>query len=75
MKVVTIGDSHGIQVKAPNSPVWGRIWLIMKHHDESDVVRTAFQAISAVEEHERREHFTFDGQVVWNPHAQICSAP
>lgn len=80
MRVVPVGGGHGIQVRPPHAkscprpgcvPVWGRIWPVMEHHVESDVVRTVFLAIGVVEEHERREHFALDGKMVWDPHAEI----
>jgi len=69
MKCVDLpGGLIALRVKDPDSPVWGREWVVMGHHDESDVVRTLFQAVGAVEEHERRELFHFDGVKVWDPH-------
>jgi len=70
-RVVEYDLVFGIQVKDPASPVWGRMWVIMPHHTRDDVVRTAFLAIAAVEEHERREAFKVDGETLWDPHAPV----
>lgn len=69
--VVDDGPNLYIQTKDPKSPVFGRMWLIEPRHDQSDVVRTIFAAISLIEEHERREFFLLDGVPVWNPHDPV----
>ncbi len=38
---------------------------------EGDIVRAVFGAISAYEEHERREFFTVDGRAVFGPHIML----
>lgn len=70
--VIVEGDRSFIQTQDPQAPNKGRMWLIEDRHDASDVVRTAYAAISAVEEHERREFFKFDGALVWDPHSPVA---
>lgn len=72
--IITVEEhssSPCIRVRDPRAPRFGRCWLIMPQHDASDVVRTTFAAISLVEEHERREFFLVDGEMVWDPHRPV----
>lgn len=73
IEVRKIGERFALQTKSPESPVYGRLWLIEDRHDESDIVRACFAAITMVEEHERREFFMVDDNPVWFPHDPVIS--
>lgn len=48
--------------------MFGRKWFIDKDANRSAVVRTALKAVLTWEEHEAREHFTYRGAQVFDPH-------
>lgn len=49
----------------------GRKWWLSPHMTASEVVRTAFMACLAYEEHELREFFTWRGARVFGPHLDV----
>ena len=49
----------------------GRRWFIDKSAKTSDVIRTAFKAVSTWAEHEARESFQYKGVRVFSPHLNI----
>ena len=49
----------------------GRKWRLSPHMTRSEVVRTAFMAVLAAEEHEVRENFRLNGQAVFGPHLGV----
>ncbi len=46
----------------------GRRWVIERDSVETQIVQTCFLAVKQSLEHRLREHFTYKGQVVLNPH-------
>ena len=52
-------------------PMLGRRWLIEPGATEAEVVRTLLKAALTWEEHELRERFRLDGQLLFDPHFQI----
>lgn len=51
--------------------VTGRKWILSEHMTESELVCTALKAALTCEEHETREHFTYEGKRVFNPHINV----
>lgn len=49
----------------------GRKWLLSLHMTETEIVCTAFKALEAALDHELREHFTYKGARVFDPHRAI----
>lgn len=49
---------------------YGRWWEI-PYKTKGDVIRTAFMACFAMEEHELREAFKYDGLAVFGPHIDL----
>lgn len=45
-----------------------RKWFISTHACKAEIVRTAFKAILAAEEHEVAEHFKYKGVPIHSPH-------
>lgn len=50
----------------------GRKWLLSYHMTETEIVCTAFKALAAALDHELREHFTYKGARVFDPHRSIA---
>lgn len=48
-----------------------RKWLLYRTMNRSEVIRTAWMAVMAAEEHEARERFTFRGRRIMNPHLDV----
>lgn len=48
-----------------------RKWMLSWHMTESEVVRTAYKAALAAEEHECSENFLFNGAMLFNPHMHL----
>lgn len=46
----------------------GRKWYISSHAIPQEVVRTAYKAVLAAEEHEVGENFKYKGSAIFNPH-------
>lgn len=49
-----------------------RKWYISSHSTTTEVVRTAYKAVLAAEEHEASELFRLDGEAVYSPHADLA---
>ena len=49
----------------------GRKWALSEHMTPSEIVRTAFMAALAYEEHELRESFTYKGVAIFGPHLDV----
>lgn len=49
----------------------GRKWWLSPHMTETEIVTTAFKAVVAAEEHEVRENFRYDDQLIYNPHFNV----
>lgn len=49
----------------------GRKWYLSDHMTEDEIVKTCFAAFKAAVEHEVMEGFLFEGQRVFNPHADF----
>ncbi len=49
----------------------GRKWYLSLYMTESELVLTAFKAALTAEEHECREHFTYQGHRILNPHISV----
>lgn len=49
----------------------GRKWYLSPHMTTSEIVQTAFLAVTQALEHEARERFTFKGQPVMDPHKNM----
>ncbi len=45
-----------------------RKWFLSPHMGTDEIVRTAWKAILAAEEHEAAEKFLYRGQAIFNPH-------
>lgn len=45
-----------------------RKWFISRHACKAEVVRTAYKAVLAAEEHEVQENFRYQGARIHNPH-------
>lgn len=45
-----------------------RKWMLYPTMDASEIVRTAWMAVMAAEEHEAREHFKYKGRRLFGPH-------
>ena len=45
-----------------------RRWVIENDAERADVIRTAFKALLAAEEHECRERFKYRGHAIFGPH-------
>jgi hypothetical protein len=50
---------------------YGGVRWLSPHASRSDVVRTAFGAILAYNEHEAREFFRYRDRAIFNPHGDI----
>jgi hypothetical protein len=48
-----------------------RKYFLSKHMCETEIVRTAHQAVHTAMEHEVNEHFLYKGVRVYNPHVSI----
>jgi hypothetical protein len=48
-----------------------RKWQLSYHMTTSEIVRAAYKAVLAAEEHEASEAFLYDGAMVYNPHMSI----
>jgi len=48
-----------------------RKWQLSVHMTVSEVVRTAYKAVVGAEEHEIGEHFTYKGELIFNPHVDV----
>lgn len=48
-----------------------RKWQLSLHMTKSEVVRTAYKAVLAAEEHEVGEHFKYRDQLVYCPHMDV----
>jgi hypothetical protein len=49
----------------------GQLWFVEPQFSEDGIVRQAFRAIQAFEEHELREFFLYKGKKVFNPHKRF----
>lgn len=47
----------------------GRKWYLSRHMTEDEVVKTCYAAFKACVEHEIMEGFSYNDEVVFNPHA------
>lgn len=78
-EVLEKGDGFLIQLRFPGTDVdtgarvtlSGRKWFVSRHSVETEVVRTAWKAILAAEEHEAAENFTYHGAPIYNPHLYV----
>jgi hypothetical protein len=48
-----------------------RKWQLSKHMCKSEVIRTAWKAVLAAEEHEAAEKFRYNGVDLFNPHLDL----
>lgn len=48
-----------------------RKWQLSYHMTRSELVRTAFKAVLAAEEHEAAEAFHYRGAMIYNPHMDL----
>ena len=48
-----------------------RKWMLSYYMTDSEIVRTAYKAALAAEEHELQEFFTFMGQPIYRPHMDV----
>lgn len=59
-------ESHGGDL------AWtGRKWFLSPHMCVTEVVRTAFKAVLAAEEHEACENFKYVGAAIFSPHISV----
>lgn len=65
------GRDERLYLQAQRRGRRGRKWWLSRHMTLSEVVRTAFMALQAYEEHELREAFRFDGALVFGPHLSV----
>ncbi len=52
-------------------PQFCRKWQLSEFMCVSEVVRTAYKAVLAAEEHEVQEHFKYKGQLIFCPHVDV----
>ena len=50
-----------------------RKWMLSHHMCESEVVRTAFKAVSTAMQHEVEEYFKLGGEPIYRPHFDVWS--
>ncbi len=56
----------------PDDGPWtGRKWLLSPYMVRSEIVRTAYKAVMAAEEHEIQEKFRYRGVAVLGPHLHM----
>jgi len=48
-----------------------RKWWLSRYMIPSEILRTAWKAVLAAEEHEAGERFTYKGVALFNPHADL----
>lgn len=48
-----------------------RKWQLSVYMTKSEVVRTAYKAVLAAEEHEVGEHFKYKDELIFNPHVDV----
>lgn len=60
-----------IQFEENGETQYCRRWFLSEKMSVSDVVRTAFMATLAAEEHEARERFTYRGKRIFGPHYDV----
>lgn len=69
MQVVSTG---GVDSDTGKDLNWtGRKWWLSEYMCVTEVVRTAFKAIQAAEEHETCENFRYKGCVIFSPHRSV----
>lgn len=49
----------------------GRKWRVSRHATDGEVVQTAFLAVLVAVEHEAREEFTYQGEMLFNTHIDL----
>jgi hypothetical protein len=49
----------------------GRPWLISRHATKSEIIQTAFTAVTTWQEHEAREHFRYRDAQIFGPHFNV----
>jgi len=67
-----VEDKHGVDNFGGEPLPWrGRKWLLSPHMCVSEVVRTAYKAITTAVEHEVNERFLYKGVPVFDPHRNV----
>lgn len=70
--VLQVEDKQGMDNFSDAPFPWrGRKWLLSVHMTVSEVVRTAYKAIQAAEEHEMAENFRYKGVALFDPHRNV----
>jgi hypothetical protein len=60
-----------IQFFADGETQFCRKWQLSPHMVKSEIVRTAWKAVLAAEEHEAAERFRYKGEMIYNPHVDV----
>jgi len=67
-----VHDPAGVcNVTGTPLPWAGRKWFLSPHMTRTEIVQTAFKAVSTALEHEMREGFLFRGESVFDPHLDV----
>lgn len=77
--VEPIGDEYYIQVYYNEADILtgvteeqrGRKWVFPTRQTDGQIVQTCFKAVLTSLEHRCREHFTYDGKLVMQPHLPL----
>jgi len=64
-------DAEHISVRVGNSEWRGRAWSLSIYMTDGEIVQTCLLALLTFLEHETREHFTYKGQSIFDPHYDI----
>ena len=75
-RVAAIGDGAYIQVILDElddhgKPWTGRKFYVSSYATDSEIVATAFKAVTTAEEHETREKFLYKGLPIYGPHQSL----
>lgn len=66
-------DYEYLQIRffADGEDQYCRRWVLDNHMSVSDLIRTAWMATLAAEEHEARESFRYKGRKIFGPHFDV----
>jgi hypothetical protein len=67
-----VANPEGVDAVSGLPMPWtGRKWMLSSAMTRSELVFTAFKALETAMEHELREHFTFLGRRIFDPHRNV----
>lgn len=65
---------NGVDSKTGTPLIWrSRKWYLSPYMTETEIVQTALLAVKTAEEHEIRERFKYENELVFGPHIPIDS--